>query len=200
MLTYLLKSVYCRKFLVLLSALSALVVSLPAYPQVSQQDIRDLLIVQGNHNFTDLDAKSELIYNRLLDIKSYKFNDFMYAAGMSALSGIGQGAYESDTFDGYNDIDWMPGFLQKWFVNSKLPLKESNYKLFNWQMIFRETDYICDRIAYEKLNVFFKNQWYWAYLVHWIIKNTFATIVRDTFLSNHPFQSFKLNFILPIFN
>lgn len=184
------------KYLIILFIL----IYLDIYAQISKQDIRDLLIVQGNIDITEIEVRSEYIYNQLLDKKSFKFNDFIYAFGMSALSGIGQGAYESNNFGGYDQIDWMPESLQKWYMNSTLKGKEPNYKLFNWQMVFRETDYICDRIAYEKLNVFFKNQWYWAFLVNWVVKNTFATITRDQFLSDRPFQSFRLDLVIPIFN
>lgn len=172
--------------------------SIPVHSQVSKQDVKDLLLVQGSFDISDIEVQSEYIYNQLLEIKSYKFSDFLYAFGMSAISGISLGAYESNNFGGYDQIDWMPEFLQKWYMNSTLIGKEPNYKLFNWQMVFREVDYISDRIAYEKLNVFFKNQWYWAFLVNWVVKNTFATITRDQFSSDRPFNSFRLHLVIPI--
>lgn len=134
--------------------------SIPIRSQVSKQDIQDLLIVQGSFGMTEIEGRSEYIYNQLLELKSYKFTDFIYAFSTSALSGVALGAYESNNFGGYDQIDWMPEFLQDWYRNSSTPNKEPNYNVFNWQMVFREADFIFDRLAYERLNVFFKNQWY----------------------------------------
>lgn len=169
-----------------------------AYCQITKDDIKEVLILQGFREGAELQAQTEFLYENYLEKVSFKSKDLLEGAGLSFLSGIGLGAYESHAF-GYKNISWMPEFMQKWYTSSPNFRGEPDYTFLSWEQVWREVDYAADRAAYDKLKVFFKNKWYFALLTHWVIKNTAATLVRDKMKYDKFFYSFKFDLVIPIF-
>lgn len=170
-----------------------LMCNIPLYSQMSRQEVLSILSLEDYSQVQDPEMQLDNIYNRYLDQISYKVPDLLEGIGFSVLSGISLGAYESNNI-GYKYSGWLPKPLRDWYNNS---LRQGNwapdYRLFSWQMVWREIDYASDRSAYESLKLFFRGKWYWALLAHWIIKNTFATIVRDRFKHDEFFYSFEFS-------
>lgn len=180
-----------RKTLYIFFIFSSLV-----FCQITKDDIREVLILQGFRDGAELQAQTEFLYQTYLDKVSFRTNDLLQGVGLSFLSGIGLGAYESHTF-GYKHISWMPEFMQKWYSSSQNLTGEPNYAMLSWEQVWREVDYASDRAAYDKLNTFFRNRWYFALLAHWIIKNTAATLIRDKMKYDKFFYSFKFDLVFP---
>jgi len=167
------------------------------FAQISKDDIKEVLILQGYRDGAELQARTDLLYDSYMDKVSYKTSDLLKGFGLSFLSGIGLGAYESHTF-GYKHVSWMPDFMQQWYNKSPNFTGEPDYSFLSWEEVWREVDYASDRAAYEKLNIFFRNQWYYALITHWIIKNTAATLIRDKMKYDKFFYSFKFDFIFSL--
>jgi hypothetical protein len=168
------------------------------FSQITKDDIREVLILEGYRDGVELQAQADLLYASYLDKVSYRISDLAEGAGYSFLSGLGLGAYESRTF-GYKHTSWMPGFMQTWYKASPAIGGEPDYTLLSWEQVWREVDYASDRAAYTKLKIFFHNKWYLALLTHWIIKNTAATMVRDKMKYDRFFYSFKFDLVIPAF-
>ena len=167
-----------------------------SYAQMTKEEVLTVLSLEnynGGNNIKDLD----IIYERYLNLISYKPIDFIRGIGFSALSGIGEGAMESNEF-GYTKSGWLPGFLKDWYISSPFNNGNPDYQIFGWQNIWREVDYASDREAYETLKLFFRGTWYYALLVHWMVKNTFATIVRDKFRYDNFLFSFQFDLVISI--
>jgi hypothetical protein len=163
---------------------------------MSKDEVFSVLNLEGANNLKT-SGDWELLYNKYLDLVSYKPDDLLQGFGYSALSGIGEGAVESNEF-GYTKFGWLPGFLKKWYNSSPDNFGNPNYKLFSWQQVWREVDYASDREAYESFKLFFRGNWFYALLLHYLIKNTFATVVRDKFKYNNYLFSFRFDLIISI--
>ena len=168
-----------------------------SYSQMSKTEVMRILQLEGWPLTSNFDAQVDNIYERYLDRISYKSENLIGGLGYSILSGVCLGTYESHTF-GYDNAEWMPGFLKNWYQSSPRHNGEPMYNIFNIETITREADYLSDRSAYSEWKRFFRGQWYWALLAHWVVKNTFATIIRDTFKHGQPFYSFKLDFVISV--
>jgi len=167
-----------------------------SYAQMSKDEVITILSLEeyngiGNANEVDI------IYERYLNMVSYKPNDLLQGIGYSALSGVSLGAVESSEF-GYTKSGWLPSFLKDWYNNSPHSGGEPMYQIFGWQEVWREIDYASDRAAYESLKLFFGGKWYFALLAHWLVKNTFATVVRDKFKYDKFTYSFKLDLLFSL--
>jgi len=169
-----------------------------SFSQITKNDIREVLILQGYREGTELQARTDLLYDTYLDKISYQGADLASGIGLSFLSGIGLGAYESHVF-GYSNTSWMPGFMENWYKGTPFNYGQADYTLFSWEQVWREVDYASDRGAYDKLKIFFKEKWYFALLTHWIVKNTAATMIRDKMKYDRFFYSFKFDLVIPIF-
>ncbi len=164
---------------------------------MSKTEVRKILVLEGLDNSDNFEAHVDRIYDKYLDRISFKPEDLLGGLGYSILSGICLGTYESHVF-GYQNSSWLPGFLKSWYNTSPRGSGMPMYGLFNIQTIAREGDYISDRNAYEVWKRFFKGQWYWALLAHWLVKNTFATIIRDKFKHDQMFYSFRIDFLISV--
>jgi hypothetical protein len=179
-------------FLLLVLFLTASV----SYAQMTKEEVFTVLSLEeysGTNNAKEIDV----IYERYLNLVSYKPNELLEGLGYSALSGIGLGSVESSEY-GYQKSGWLPVFLKDWYNNSPRGDGAPMYQLFGWQEVWREVDYASDRAAYESLKLFFGGKWYYAMLVHWVIKNTFATIVRDKFKYDQYLYSFKFDLLFSL--
>jgi hypothetical protein len=165
-----------------------------SHAQMSKEEVLSLLTLEDSDSIKTI-SQVDIIYERYLDFVSYQPNDLLHGIGYSALSGIGEGAVESNEF-GYTNSGWLPVFLKRWYDDSPGNFGNANYNLFGWQEIWREVDYASDRAAYQSLKLFFKGKWYYALVLHWLIKNTFATIIRDKFRYNNYLFSFRFDFII----
>lgn len=167
-----------------------------SYAQMTKEEVFSVLSLEGLNN-VPVTEDWNVIYNRYLDLVSYQPHDFFNGIAYSALSGIGEGAVESKEFN-YKHSGWLPASLRNWFNSSPVNFGNPSYKLFGWQEFWREVDYASDREAYSTLKIFFKGKWYLAFPVHWIIKNTFATIIRDKFRYDNFLFSFQFDLIISL--
>jgi len=161
------------------------------FAQVSQEQIKEVLVLQGSQT---PDAESLILYQTQGDRFSYRTLDLLNGLLLSACSGVSLGAHESADF-GYTHDEWLPKFAQHYY--EWRPVTDNIFgKVLTWQKVFRETDYYADRKSYQALKKYFNNA-YIAYPVYWIVKNTFATLIRDKFKQDQWFYSFDIHFILP---
>jgi hypothetical protein len=159
------------------------------FAQVNKETIRTVLELQGEVN----ESKVERLYSLYLEKTSCNTNDFFLAYGLSAFSGVCLGSYESKNY-GYTHIGFLPQFLQDWYRVENNSDKVFG-KSFTWQKVFRDLDYIADRQAYQYWIRFFGDKWYLSFMAHWIVKNTFATLIRSKLKYDTYFYDFKLNLI-----
>ena len=146
--------------------------------QVTRDDIKELLAVQGVNNINERADKLFEAYNSSLDVEAIAWGK---AAGESAFSGICMAMHQSRTA-GYNNVSWMPGVLQDWY---KVSFATDNVygKSLTWQKIWREMDYTSDRIAFDEIRRLFKNNYFEAVIAHFLVKNITAALVRNEFKS-----------------
>ena len=121
------------------------------------------------------------------------------AIGMSALSGFSLGIHESYTF-GYTYDKWLPKFAQDWY--EWRPNTDAVFgKIFTMQKVFRDVDYAADRTGWNewkkvyKVKKFFSWETLGAYVSHFTVKNTMATIIRDKMKHNEWWYSFQVELI-----
>jgi hypothetical protein len=171
-------------------------ISSALYAQMTRDEVLTILSLE-EYNGVNNENEVDIIYQKYLDMVSYKPNDLLTGIGYSALSGVGLGAVESSEF-GYQKSAWLPKILKNWFDSSPRIGGQPMYQIFGWQEVWREVDYASDRAAYESFKLFFGGKWYYALLVHWLVKNTFATVVRDKFKYDNYLYSFKLDLLFSI--
>jgi hypothetical protein len=172
----------------------SLFIAFSLFAQVSQEQIKEVLELQGFKDSENLDQFSQLLYKKQVESGSYRTLDLLNGIMLSACSGVSLGAHESADF-GYKNDKWLPKFAQTYF--EWRPVTDNIFgKVLTWQKVFRETDYYADRKSYQALKKYF-NSAYIAYPVYWIIKNTFATLIRDKFKYDKWFYSFDIHFVLP---
>lgn len=118
------------------------------------------------------------------------------AIGMSSLSGFSLGIHESYTF-GYTHDKWMPKFARDWY--QWRPNTDAVFgKVFTMQKVFRDVDYAADRTAWnEWKKVFHQTKFFsWetlgAFGCHFLVKNTFATFIRDKMKHDKWFYSWQV--------
>lgn len=164
---------------------------------LTQDNIREVLILQGN---IYPEYESLILYDKYLGQQN-NANALISAFVGSAVSGVALGSHESFTF-GYKEVGWLPGFMQDWYKWK--PQTEAVFgKSFTWQKIFRDIDYVSDRYAWNKWKMVFKVKEFFswqallAYASHWTTKNLFATFIRDKFKHDTFFYSFEGSLILP---
>lgn len=146
-----------------------------ANAQITKDNIKQLLIAQG---FDNPDGAAEELYqqyneNNLID------NNSILSRGLaeSALSGLSMGFYQSRNAWDSKNISWIPKFMQNWYLN-KPGVDNLLGQFFTWQKIFRETDYMSDRLAYEDLYEYFNGNWWLATLTDVFVKNLFGAMIR----------------------
>jgi hypothetical protein len=142
--------------------------------QITKDNIKQLLIAQGVEN---AESQAASLYDQYTDNKQIDVLQLNKALGESALSGISMGLYQSRNAC-YKNTSWMPKFMQDWYsINVKT---DKIYgKSLTWQKIWREADYMNDRLAYEDLNKFFDGKWYFAAVTHMFVKNLTGAMIRN---------------------
>jgi hypothetical protein len=144
--------------------------------QITENNIKQLLIAQGIDNPA---TNAEILYNQYTENK--KFDDIAIlnkALGESALSGLSMGFYQTRNAWNHKDIGWLPKFMQNWYMD-KPGVNNIFGQFFTWQKIFREIDYMNDRLAYEDLNKFFEGKWFLATITDMLVKNLTGAMIRN---------------------
>lgn len=169
-----------------------------SFGQITKDDIKDVLLLQGLNDYTEIEAQSQLLYEQYIEKVSYNFSDLAEGFGYSVLSGISLGAHESNSF-GYRNTGWMPKFMRDWYESTQGVYSNTVFgDMFTWREVWKQVDYIADRNAYQSLNKFFEQKWYLALITHWVVKNTFATMIRDKMKHNKLFYSWNVNFVFAL--
>lgn len=129
-------------------------------------------------------------YNRVFE---HETPDILYGTAWSVTSGLGLGLLESHSF-GYKYPDLSEGnWYKEWAT-----MNTSGDQLFKLQhpnKVGRELNDVFDRLAYQRLEKFY-GKWYWAYIHHFVAKNTMATIYRGWAKYGKPFYYFSVEFDL----
>jgi hypothetical protein len=154
--------------------IAVIIISSFANAQITKDNIKQLLIVQGVEN---PDAQAEGLYNQYTEGKQFDMLQLNKALGESALSGISMGLYQSRNAC-YQNVSWMPKFMQDWY-STTIKTDKVYGKSLTWQKIWREADYVSDRQAYEDLNRFFDGKWYLAAATHMFVKNLTGAMIRN---------------------
>jgi hypothetical protein len=154
--------------------IAVMIISSFANAQITRDNIKQLLVAQGVDN---PELQADNLYNQYSEGKSFDMMALNKALGESALSGISMGLYQSRNAC-YKNVGWMPKFMQDWY-SAALKTDKVYGKSLTWQKIWREADYIGDRMAYEDLNRYFDGKWYFAALTHMFVKNLTGAMVRN---------------------
>jgi hypothetical protein len=147
-----------------------------SFAQLTKDDIKEILALQGAQTSSNVEEQAEGIYEKYIENTSYKTEDALSGFGQSALSGLSMGAHQSKSA-GYTNVGWMPKFMQDWYGVTK-KTDEVFGKSLTWQKIWRESDYMNDRNGYSTLNRFFGDKWYLTLASHLLVKNTVGALVR----------------------
>lgn len=130
-------------------------------------------------------------YNDYLDLYAFNSRDAYLGALYSSLSGIGLGLLESHAF-GYK----YPGLDQDgWLQNYLTMYTGGDYliKFYHPNKVGRGMNDIFDRRAYVKWTKFFGSKWYWTYIVHFMLKNSVASIYRGWAKYDKPFYYYEID-------
>lgn len=125
------------------------------------------------------------------ELKSYETEDVILGSSYSLMSGLGLGLLESHSF-GYRYPDLSDG---NWFKDwaTMNTAGDQLFKLHHPNKVGREINDVFDRLAYQELETFY-GKWYWAYIHHFVVKNTMATIYRGWAKYGKPFYYFSIEF------
>jgi hypothetical protein len=160
----------------ILTLTAVVFLSIVSFAQLTKENIKEILALQGNQAGQSLDEQAEYLYDRYIEKTSYRTEDAITGFGQSILSGISMAAHQSKTA-GYTNTGWMPKFMQDWYGVTK-KTDEVFGKSLTWQKIWRESDYINDRNGYSDLNRFFGDKWYLTLASHLFAKNVSAAFIR----------------------
>ena len=152
--------------------------AIAAYAQLSQEDVKDILIIQG-YNPDNINEEATELHKKYLDKICFKQEDFLNGIADAALSGISMGAQQSRTAN-YTHSNWLPGFIEQWWTIK--PRTDQTFgKVLSWQKFFRETDYIFNFSSYESLNRFYGGNWIFSLITSTFIKELSASLIRHKF-------------------
>lgn len=165
---------------------------------LSKNDIKEVLLLQ-TENKEYVEVTSEILYQKYLDKQHFSFSSLATSTALSSTSGISLGFHESYTF-GYKYSNWLPEFMSDWY--EWRPETDAVFgKVFTFQKVFRDLDYATDRAAWNswKKTWNVREFWSWstlgAFTSHFIVKNTFATFIRDRMKHDNWVYSWKAEFI-----
>jgi len=168
--------------------------------QVTKSDVKEVLEVYMDYvNSGICELEVEKVYDLYMEKQQFNTQTGINAALWSTAAGVSLGAYEAYLF-GYTKTQWLPKPIAEYY--KWRPQTDAVYgKSLTWHKIFRSIDYSSDRAAFNNWKRFFgvKSFLSWnqlaAYLVHFTVKNTAATIVRDKFKFNEAFHSFDMDLV-----
>lgn len=162
---------------------------------LTEEQIRLVLELQGSQY---PEAETMILMDKYLE-RASDWKTLVGAVGMSSLSGVALGSHESFTF-GYRYSGWLPEFMEDWYKWK--PQTDAVFgKAFTWQKIFRDIDYAADRVAWNKWKQTWKVKTFWSWQTlgafgsHFVVKNTFATFVRDRMKHDNWWYSWKAEFL-----
>jgi hypothetical protein len=147
-----------------------------SFAQLSRDDIKEILLIQGNPLSKNLDAAADELYEKYTGETSFRKEDLATGVEYSIASGLFMGFHQSKTAN-YESTEWLPLFLRKWY-GIKPRTDEVLGKSASWQKIWREADYTTDRMAYTQWERYYGGSWYYSVLTHWLVKNTVASLIR----------------------
>jgi hypothetical protein len=158
----------------IITLVGIIIISSISYAQITKEGIEQLLIAQGIDNPK---PQAEALYNQYTDNKQFDIMEMNKAFMESAVSGICMGFYQARNFK-YKNVGWMPQFMQDWY-STRMKTETIFGKSFTWQKIWRESDYMTDRLAYEDLNRFYNNKWYLTAITHLVLKNLSGSMIKN---------------------
>jgi len=123
----------------------------------------------------------------------YETKDILLGSSYSLVSGFGLGILESHAF-GYT----YPTLKQDEWLQDWLTMNTSGDQFFKFHhpnKVGRELNDVFDRLAYQDLEKYY-GKWYWAYIHHFVVKNTMATVYRGWAKYGKPFYYFAVEFDL----
>ncbi len=143
-----------------------------------------------------LEALYKMYASQYVEIYSRETKDIVLGSAYSLASGFGLGMLESHAF-GYryptlNSDGWLQNYLTMNTSGDQL------IKVWHPNKIGRELNDVFDRLAYQDLEKYY-GKWYWAYIHHFVVKNTMATIYRGWAKYGKPFYYFAVEFDLSWF-
>lgn len=136
------------------------------------------------------DALFDKYYPEYIDLFAFERKDALLGALYSSISGIGLGLLESHAF-GYQ----YPGLDKDGWLHEYLTMKTGGdqlIKLWHPNKVGRGMNDIFDRQAYKKWEKFFGKKWYLTYIVHFMVKNSVASIYRGWAKYDKPFFYYDL--------
>lgn len=150
--------------------------------QLTKEQIKEVLFLQYD-NKEYVEANSEILYQKYIDSQHFSFSSLATSTALSSISGISLGFHESYTF-GYKYSNWLPEFMSDWY--KWRPETDAVFgKVFTFQKVFRDLDYATDRASWNSWKKTWNVKYFWswqtlgAFTSHFLVKNTFATFVRD---------------------
>lgn len=144
----------------------------------------------------ELQALYQMYADKYIEVYSGQSKDIYYGSGWSAMSGIGLGMLESHAFGYQYPSLNQDGWLQNWLTMDTSG--DQLIKVWHPNKLGREINDVFDRLAYERLETYY-GKWYWAYLHHFVVKNTTSTMYRGWAKYGKPFYYFYIEFDLDWF-
>lgn len=125
----------------------------------------------------EIEQFCEKVRITFVEASQYHTRDLLIGMGESSLSGIGLGMLESHAF-GYRYPHLGPGALRDYLLMNQAGDAVFT-KFWHSAKVGRSLNDIFDRAGYNRLRKFYGDKWFWAYLTHFVVKNTTATFYRD---------------------
>lgn len=140
-----------------------------SFAQLSKEDIKEILIIQGGDESAYMDEQVNDLYEKYSEKHSYQTTDLAMAVGYTAASGFSQGSYESYTYS-YDNTSWMPGFMQDWYAK-RVTGDEIFGPSLTFHKIMRSADYMSDRLAYNQYKRYFNGNPLLATAAQFVVKS-----------------------------
>lgn len=141
----------------------------------------------------ELQALYEQYTNKYNEQHEYETKDILYGSGYSLVSGFGLGILESSEFGYTYPTLKQNGWLQNWLTMDTAG--DQFFKFHQPNKIGKELNDVFDRLAYQDLEKYY-GKWYWAYIHHFVVKNTMATIYHGWAKYGKPFYYLAVEFDL----
>lgn len=155
----------------------------------------NLIAVDSNGYFYSKIGDMNLLYAKFMvkynAIFSHHSEDLYYGIGYAMVAGIGLGIQESHDF-GYKYPGLGDNFIKRWLTMNTSG--DQVIKIWHPNKVGREIDNLFDQDSYYRLKKYFGGGFILPYIVHFLAKNTIASIYRSWAKYDKPFNDFRLDF------
>lgn len=147
------------------------------YGQLTKDEIKEILVLQGNDNGEFLQEQTDDLYERYKSSSGFNSSTLVTALSYSALSGISKGSHESYSLN-YKNSSWMPSFMKDWY-DKRVSGDEIFGPSLTWHKVWRDVDYATDRMAYSSFKRYFNGNAYYATAAQFFVKQISSYMIKQ---------------------